>query len=208
MRSKLTSLAVGVFILSATLHIHAQGYIVPNGVTYGGFNGVGYAVNVIHDPTNGYATGFFLDPVGKTPPTSTYTNTFRFDPLVDIGVRAFLVSSNDPVSLQPILAHSYTELVGLNSYVFSSGSPFYVGLYTGNDRFAPPTGIYNDPLFGWAQLVNNHGIIELLGGALEYQGGGIFAGTQNIIPVPEPSTFGLLSVGVLFLGWRAARRNR
>ena len=61
-------------------------------------------------------------------------------------------------------------------------------------------GIYEDPLFGWAQLVNNNGVIELLDGALEYKGSGIYAGTQTIIP--EPSLLGLLAFGALLLGWR------
>jgi hypothetical protein len=112
------------------------------------------------------------------------------------------VSPNDPISLQPILSQSYAELLYPNSYVFDEGSPFYVGLYTGNVQSPPPNGIYGDPLFGWAELVNNNGIIQLLDSAMEYQGGGIFAGTQTIIPVPEPSTFSLAALGALLLGFR------
>ena len=99
------------------------------------------------------------------------------------------------------MAHTYTELLYPGRYVFDEGVPFYVGLYTGNQNDAPLNGIYRDPLFGWAELVNNQGLIQLLGSALEYGGGGIFAGTETII-VPEPSTFGVFGLGALFLGWR------
>ncbi len=50
--------------------------------------------------------------------------------------------------------------------------------------------------------MNNQGVIQLQEGALEYQGGGIYAGTQNIIPVPEPGAFGFLGLGVLVFGLR------
>jgi len=38
----------------------------------------------------------------------------------------------------------------------------------------------------------------MLDSALEYQGGGIYAGTDNIIPAPEPSEFALTALGALF----------
>src|SRR5437667_8230538 len=144
------SLAVVALTAGAIFRLHAQGYIVPNGITYAGtsLGPPGYGITVIHDPTNRYSTGFTLDPKGKTPPGATYTNTYQFDPIVDVSVRVFLVSPNDPVSLQTILAHSYTELMYPNTYVFDEGSPFYLGLYTGNQNFHPPDGIYSDPLFG------------------------------------------------------------
>ena len=168
MKAKLQILAAISVFLGAAIQLYGQGYIVPNGVVsnYGGLF-FPEEIDVLHDPahpTNAFSyTGFNLDPRGMTPPT-VYVNTFLFDPIADIGVRVFLVSSNDAMSLQPILAHTYTELVP-TTYVFNSGQPFYLGLYTGNVQSAPPDGIYNDPLFGWAELVNNRGVIELLDGA-------------------------------------------
>ena len=114
----------------------------------------------------------------------------------------FLVSANQPISQQAIQSGSYTELMYPNSYVFDSGSPFYLGLYTGESF--PQNGIYSDPLFGWARLVNNRGVIEMLDGGLAYKAGGIYAGTQNLIPVPEPGEIGLIVLGGLVLSF--ARR--
>ena len=170
----------------------AQGYIVPNGV----FVESPPEISVVHNPAaapaGGSYTGFLLMP--QSP------NTFQFSPVVDVGVRVFFASPGDPVSLEPILAQTYTELVGGSSYLFDEGTPFYVGLYTGNVQTPPPNGIYNDPLFGWAELQNVGGTIQLVNSALEYQGGGIYVGTQTIIPiVPEPNAFALLGLGSLFL---------
>ena len=111
-----------------------------------------------------------------------------------------MVSLNNPISQQAIVTSSYPELTFPNNYVFNEGSPFYVGLYTGETL--PQNGIYDDPLFGWARLVNNQGVIQMLDSALEYKGGGIYAGTQNIIPVPEPSELELAALGVLLFGFR------
>ena len=204
-------LAILCCLLAIKIQLLAQGYIVPNGVVIN-FNGLFTAneIDVLHnpaDPTSGGSyTGFILNPIGKTQPT-VYTNTFSFGIVVDVGVRVFFASSNDPISLQPILSGSYTELGGATSYVFANGVPFYLGLYTGNVQNAPSNGIYNDPLFGWVELVNNQGTVQILGSALEYQGGGIIAGTQTIIQsTPEPSSLALTALGTLLLGF--CRRSK
>jgi len=196
MKTKMQNLVVTVLVFTAAVQVEAQGYIVPNGVTYLGFGGLGgYETHVLQNPTNGNYTGFLLSRQSQT--------TFLFGAFLDEGVRVFQVSPNDPVSLQPILANSYTELTYPNSYVFANGSTFYLGFYTGNTY--PQNGIYSDPLFGWAEYVNNNGVVQMLNSALEYGGGGIFAGTENIIGVPEPSVFSLLGLGALFFGLHRRR---
>jgi hypothetical protein len=194
-------LASFIYFWAAIVQLHAQGYIVPNGVMTNLFPG---EIDV-WNPNGSQATGFILTPIGKQQPTF-YTNVFEFDEPVTIGVRVFLVQANDAISLQPILDQSWIELGNAPSYVFANGVPFYVGLYTGYN-FAPPYPpfppyYYTDPIFGWAQLVNNHGVIQVLNYAVEYQGAGIYAGTQNIIPTPEPSAFALTALGGLLLGCR------
>ncbi len=195
--------------LTVTLNAFAQGYIVPNGVTYAGIfsGGGGYGINVVHNPTNFESTGFDLVPLGETQPTA-YTNTFGFNPIVDVSVRVFLITANQPITTNTLLSGGLTELSYPNSpYIFQNNVPFYLALYTGNQNFYPPNGIYTDPLFGWVQLVNNQGVIQMLDGALEYGGAGIFAGTQNIIPVPEPTALALTALGALFLGVRRWKNN-
>jgi hypothetical protein len=202
---KIAPAIVAIFIcLCETIpELHSQGFIVPNGVVVN-FDGLFFPgeIDVLHNPaaptSGGSYTGFLFNPINS--------NTFQFMAVVDVGVRVFFVSPNDPVSLQPILAQNYTELGFQPSYVFDDGVPFYVGLYTGNQQNAPLDGIYPDPLFGWAELVNNNGAIELLDSGLEYQGGGIVAGTLNIIPVPEPATFALFTTGAVLLALRRSRK--
>src|SRR5262245_37573820 len=118
-----------VFFLGNATHLSmAQGSIVPNGVAYAGvlpFQGA--AIGVLQNPTNSDYTGFFLKPQDGI--------TFQFIPLLDEGVRTFLVSSNNPVSLQHITAGTYSELTYPNAYVFGEGDPFYLGFYTGYNPF-------------------------------------------------------------------------
>ena len=201
----------GWFFL-AGIQSFAQGYIVPNGVSYAGsfLLGTGYGINVVHNPTNFESTGFAFTPLGKTPPGILFTNTFRFDSIVDVGVRCFMVSANTSINVQPILDQTWTELeFNQYGYVFPSGVPFYLALYTGNQNNYPPDGIYSDPLFGWVELVNNRGVIQMLDGALEYGGAGIIAGTQTVIQVvPEPGGMVLFAFGLIGLVWNFPRRRR
>jgi hypothetical protein len=71
-----------------------------------------------------------------------------------------------------------------------------------------PAGFYSNPVFGWAEFVNHQGVIQLLDSALVMEGGGIYVGTQTIIPVPEPGELSLFVVGVFMLGCWAERANQ
>jgi hypothetical protein len=198
MKKQLIWLMIIGLTCAAPCRVRSQGYIVPSGVTLH----PGNTLHVIQNRTNADYTGFRLNFQGAS--------QFRFDPFVDEGVRTFLVALNNPISLQPISAGSYTELTNPNNYVFNDGVPFYLGVYTGPrwTQFPPTDPItYADPLFGWARLVNNQGVIQLLDSALEYQGGGIYAGTQTIIPVPEPSAFVFIVLGAACLLMFRRRRN-
>lgn len=200
-----------VFLMIASINLaRSQGIIVPNGVTFAGsaLGPQGYGFNVAHNPTGTETTGFSLDFNGLTTP-SLYTNNFKFDPIVDVSVRVFLTSANAAITTNTLLSGSLTELLANSSYLFNNGVPVYLALYTGNENFHPPDGIYTDPLFGWAEVENVHGALQLLGGAMEYGGAGIFAGTQTIIqPAPEPGALALTGVGGLLFAWRRWRTSR
>lgn len=195
-------------LLLSSIQLRSQGNLVPNGVVTNLFAG---EID-LNWPQETQINGFTLTPAGKQQPTF-YTNVFDFDEPVTIGVRVFLVNSNAAISLQPILSGSWTELAYPNSYVFNNGAPFYVALYSGANLAPPyppyPPYQYLDPVFGWAELENVNGTIELLNSALEYGGAGIYAGTQNIIQaVPEPSesVLALGALGGALLAWRVRKK--
>jgi hypothetical protein len=183
------------------MQVRSQGHIVSNGIATNLFPG---EIDV-WNPSGSQTTGFLLTPTGEQQPTD-FQNIFSFSEPATIGVRVFLVQPNDAISLQPILDASWTELGNAPNYVFNDGVPFYVGLYTGYNIAPPypptPPYLYLDPVFGWAELENVNGTIQVLDYAVEYQGGGIYAGTQSIIPVPEPGGIALITVGCLLLGFR------
>ena len=192
-------------VFTANVRAPSQGYIVPNGVSYSSA-GLSAVVHVLQDPTNSDYTGFIMRPQFKTP-GSSYYSIFSFDPAApDEGVRAFLTSSNDPISLQAIQANSYNELTYGSLYGFDPDVPFYLGFYTGYTN-STPHGVYSDPVFGWGQFVNNQGVIQMLDAALAMEAGGIYVGTQTIIPVPEPSTLSFYAAAVVMLGWNFAWRR-
>jgi hypothetical protein len=189
--------------LAAIAPAYSQGYIVPNGVI-SSTAGLSAVIHVMQSPTNGDYTGFILRPQFKTPGSPYYT-IFSFDPgAPDEGIRTFFVSPDDPMSLEPIRAGAYNELVLRDYYGFDSGVPFYLGFYTGHTNGAPP-GAYKDPVCGWGEFVNNQGVIQMLDSALEVGGGGIYVGTQTIIPIPEPGFLSLSACGALIFGWRFRR---
>ena len=102
MKTKIKNLIVVSYAVMASLQLHSQGYIVPNGVTYGGLESgavSGYRINVIDNPSGTASvwapyTQFWLNPISKTQPT-VYTNTFSFQELTDVGVRVFLALRED-----------------------------------------------------------------------------------------------------------------
>jgi len=108
------------------------------------------------------------------------------------------------MSLEPIRAGSYSELDFGSLYGFEPDVPFYLGFYTGHTNGAP-AGEFSNPVFGWGQYVNNQGVIQMLDAALAVESGGIYVGTQTIIPIPEPSVISLSAFGIMILGWRLRR---
>ena len=148
----ITELLVGALVtIGTTSQLHAQGYIVPNGVTSVYDSPI--EIRVIQNPSTLDYTAFTLVPRGN--------DSFSFLTTLDEGVRVFFVSANAPFGLSQIQSQTYPELLQSSSYVLPDAVPFYVGLYTGASVGppypAPHPLVYNDPVFGWAQLVNNGG---------------------------------------------------
>ncbi len=193
MKTKLHTLALIAFAFCTVSQAKSQGYLVPNGVTADQALG-GSGARVRQGPSNpaDYTGFYFINQGGSS---------FQFFTLLDEGVRVFFLEGNDPITAQAIQAHSYPELTYPNSYVLQNNLSFYVGLYTGYGS----TGTYTDPVFGWAELINNSGTIQLLDSALAFESLGIYAGTTTLIP--EPSTLSLFGLGALLLGWNWHRRN-
>jgi hypothetical protein len=196
-----------VLVLLAAPHQgNSQGHIVPGGIKVG-LGPPGCLEVDVAKSTNLDYTCFLFLPQGYPGPRQL-TNAFTFNVCLDEGVRAFLVSSNNPITLQAILETNYTVLKYSGNQVFEPGIPFYVGFYTGhNPGFVNTngifvyTGIYTHPVFGWAELVNNQGVIQMLDSALEYGGAGIYAGTQTIIQLPEPPLLNITRSGNNLLFW-------
>jgi hypothetical protein len=156
---------------------------------------------VLQNPTNLDYTAFYFIPQSGS--------AFVFNSFADEGVRVFMVGYDAPISLAAIQANSYPELFTSSTYTIPNGADFYVGLYTGYNPWIIVngnlvyTGIYTDPMFGWAELFNNNGTIQLVDSALAYGSQGIYAGTQSLIP--EPSALALFGIGVAALAWRRHR---
>jgi hypothetical protein len=205
MKTSFVSLIGLVCAFATVANVWAQGTIVPNGITYSSA-GLTAAIDVLQNPTNSDYARFLLRPRFTTPP-QVYVTIFSFDLPPGESVRAFLVSSNDPISLQPIQAGSYLELSSGGFYGFDLDVPFYLGFYTGITN-AMPSGTYGSPVFGWGEFVNSGGVIHMLDAALVAGGDGIYAGTQSIISVPEPGVLSLVSVGAFLFGLCRKRSTR
>jgi len=206
MLTLIKSSAILACIFAAILQAQSEGYIVPNGISYDDHRGAFTTVTILRNPSAGDVTRFALRPSFIVFPGPYYT---LFTPFAsaDNGVRTFLVSANDPISLPAIQAGSYNEVAFGNYYFFDVNVSFYLGFYAGVTNGVPEypgtyTGTYSNPVFGWGEFFNNNGVLQMLDSALEIEGGGIYAGTQQIIPIPEPAVFGLICTGALLIGRR------
>ena len=139
MKTKWIILAGG---LCAGSLLHGQGYIVANGVVTNLFAG---EID-LNWPAETQVNGFTFTPVGKT--SGVYTNVFTFEEPATIGVRVFLISSNQPLTLDIVNSSTYSEISDSLSpiypsnptNIFNANTPFYVGLYSGAQypQYYPP----------------------------------------------------------------------
>jgi hypothetical protein len=98
-----------------------------------------------------------------------------------------------------------TDPMELGSIEMPYNRIFYLGF-----RLAGGGADYTKYIYGWASLLWNGTDLVLVDSAAETTGAGIYAGTYNAIPVPEPSVAGLLLVGagVVLLHRRKATAAR
>ena len=118
-------------LVVGTCRASSQSYIAPGGITEHEWQGGGGGLDVraIQAPTNlDYCFAFL--PEGFPLPAQT-SNASTFNVCLDEGVRAFLVASNDPISLQPLMESRYTELRVGENRVFQPGVSVCAGFYTG-----------------------------------------------------------------------------
>ena len=87
----------------------------------------------------------------------------------------------------------------LGSLTLTTGESLYLGFRLDAYGFPP----YNRE-YGWAELLYDGTTISVVSSATERTGLGIYAGTGTAIP--EPSSAGLLTIGVVGLAW--IRLNR
>jgi hypothetical protein len=171
---------------------YAQGFLVTNGIS----RDVAGIFHVVQNPQSLDETSFFFTHEGD--------GFFKLFKSLDEGSRLFFVVGNSPFGEEQILNASYPELLEGSVHAMPGSVPFYLGIYTG---YAPQGGIYENPLYGWAQVANIGGSIQLLDGALAFGAGGIYVGTQTIIPVPEPTAMTLCGFSLMAMSWWL-RRSR
>jgi hypothetical protein len=205
MKTRFQYLLVLVCAVATVTCADSQGFIVTNGITCFSLGSMS-RVDVLKNSTNGDFARFILGP-GIKVVGDEYETIFPYRPVFGESVRTFFASPNDPISQQTIEAGSYSELSMGDYYGFNLDVPFYLGVYTGYTNDVP-AGSYSNPVFGWAEFVNHQGVIQLLDSALVMDGGGIYVGTQTIIPVPEPSAWSLFVLVVFALGCWAKRPNK
>lgn len=103
----------------------------------------------------------------------------------------------------PSLETSYTR--GQSFFNAHKGSgTFYLGIHTGGN-FQP--WFFDRSVFGWAEVAYSPNGLQLIRSAVTYDQNGIIVGSLNTIPIPEPETYLMLTVGLGQLAFLSRRRR-
>jgi hypothetical protein len=87
---------------------------------------------------------------------------------------------------------------------------FYLGVNTGTGFTYDENG-YGGPgreVFGWMQLHNSSAGLQMISNAMAYGTNGIFIGTTDVVPVPEPEAYAMMLAGLWLVGFMVRRRKQ
>ena len=107
--------------------------------------------------------------------------------VVDEGSDWYLVGAGDTFSSASIANGDHEAIFTLDTdvAVLVGDTTFYLGVNTGLG-FGTDPNIFSPgrDVFGWVQLQNNQGNLEVIGSAVVYGGTGVIVGTSTAIPEP------------------------
>lgn len=83
---------------------------------------------------------------------------------------------------------------------------FYLGVNTGVGSFSDPPNFIPRDVYGWVKLRNTPTGLEMLDNVMAYDTGGLFIGTRDVLPIPEPGA-GMALPAMLVIAL-ASRRSR
>ncbi len=126
---------------------------------------------------------------------------------LDEGSELFLTSPGAVLTNETIAALPATAFFGSPVQV---GTDFYLG---GRTRTFGEGFTWDKPDFyttyGWAHIrVDAGGLLQVVDSAMAFREGGIIVGTTQAVAVPEPSTYLLVSAGLLGIGLARQRRHK
>jgi hypothetical protein len=187
--------------------------------------GIG-AVPTLTQSFEGYAVGTNLVGVNVLPGISISTNLESLNVFnsASIGNVAFATSRNQPEAIYNINFSGNTKAFGFDIAAFDPGTPgpgFLSFFFADGDTtytlipVLPTNATEQDPLFfgvisssaltriTWSEGPETNGIL-----CCEETGLDNFITIGVSPPIPEPSTYALMAMGLGFLGWFARRRSR
>ena len=86
---------------------------------------------------------------------------------------------------------------------------FYLGVNTGTGFSIDGNGfgVPGRSVFGWMRMNNSSTGLQMVSNAMAYGTNGIYIGTTDTVPVPEPETYAMMLAGLALVGAAARRRG-
>jgi len=120
------------------------------------------------------------------------------------GINIYLASYGDEFSNSTLMNAQFPVLLsgsGANGSIDIPFGTFYLAITKGAWDGS------NGDVYGWALLSSSSSGLAMLSNAVAYGTSGIFVGTTNIVPVPEPETYAMMLAGLGLVGAVARRRK-